>query len=287
MTGKTSTLALLVALTLISAGVVAALIGCNEHKEIKAPVIGPAAGSGPIGGGETQQIKLIANPSTTVPTIGEDQATVNITALVENNIGQPMPDGTAVYWSTTVGTLDSSTTTTSNGSSTVTLTFPKSYTGCSVVTAQSGDVEASIKVCTNNLTPTPTDAPTATPTGTPIPTATAGPTPTPAISITLVGDRVTTTCGAITSAAPAVMTATVYRNSVPATDLLVEFDVSFSPALGGTSDCDVNPSNPPLGTFTTDFYCTDCTGFTITTATISVRETTSGNSATWTMLINP
>ena len=146
-----STLYLILLLTVISAVIVGLIIGCEE-KKIDPPVLGPASGSGPIGGGETQRISLSVNPSQTITAVGDEQAIAKITALVENTIGQPMPNGTAVYWNATVGSLDSTTQTTSNGSATVTLTFQKAYKGCSIVTARSGDAQASITICTTHVT---------------------------------------------------------------------------------------------------------------------------------------
>lgn len=156
-------------LTLLTLASVSIMFGCNEKKSITPPMVGPAAGSGPTGGGETQRIQLLASPSATLVVARTEQATVRITALIENNIGQPMPDGTAVYWSSTHGTLDSVSTTSSNGSTSVTLTFPAEYSGCSRVTARSGDVSATIRLCVSRRDATPTPALTSTP----------GPTPTP------------------------------------------------------------------------------------------------------------
>lgn len=73
---------------------------------------------------------------------------MTIIAHVENDLGQPMPDGTAVTWTTTVGSLSDSTTTASNGQSETVLTFPPQYSGCGTVTAISGDATAFIQVCT-------------------------------------------------------------------------------------------------------------------------------------------
>ena len=160
---KNSTLYLIVTLLAISALILGLIIGCDE-KQVKSPVVGSAAGSGPVGGGDAQNIRLTANPSSTITAVGEEQATAQITAIVENNIGQPMPDGTVVYWTATVGELDSVTTTTSNGASTVTLTFPGSFTGSSVITATAGDATASITINVVNVTPTPTITTTPTPT---------------------------------------------------------------------------------------------------------------------------
>ena len=151
-----STVYLVLFLVILSGLLIGSLIGCNEKKHIKPPVIGPAAGSGPVGGGDTQSIKLTASPSSTITVVGDEQATVTITALIENNIGQPMPDGTPVYWEASVGTLSATTGTSSNGSSSVTLTFPKNYTGCGHVTARSGDAQETIMVCVESVTPTPT-----------------------------------------------------------------------------------------------------------------------------------
>lgn len=152
---KTSTLYLLLTLLAISALIVGLIIGCDE-KQIKSPLLGPSAGAGPVGGGDAQKIRLTANPSETITTLEDAEATVQITAIVENNIGQPMPDGTVVYWTATNGTLDSVTTTTTNGASSVTLTFPKAFTGSSVVTATAGDATDSITINVVSITPTGT-----------------------------------------------------------------------------------------------------------------------------------
>lgn len=165
---KNSTLYLIVMLLAISALIVGLIIGCDE-KQIKSPVLGSSAGSGPVGGGDAQKIRLTANPSETITALSDAQATAQITAIVENNIGQPMPDGTVVYWTATNGTLDSVTTTTSNGASTVTLTFTQDFTGRSVVTAVAGDATGSITIEVVSVTPTPTITPTTTPTTTPTP----------------------------------------------------------------------------------------------------------------------
>lgn len=184
MTTRTRSLLIVVGLLGFSLALFWNLAGCsNDKKQITPPVVGPAAGSGPVGGGDTQKIQLSANPSSPQITVEEEQATVTITALIENNIGQPMPDGTAVYWSTTEGSLNPTVGTSSNGSATATLTFPPAFDGCSIVTATSGDVSARIKLCVNNIdatpTPGPTATPTAAPTATPVPTAVPVPTATP------------------------------------------------------------------------------------------------------------
>ena len=162
MTEKTSTLVIVFILTLISAIIIGVMIGCDQ-KELSSPVIGPAAGSGPIGGGgAAQKIRLTANPSSTVIVTGDEQATAKITAALFNMIGEPMPDGTVVSWQSTTGTLDAATQTTSNGSATVTLTFPKAFDGCSSVTARSGSMESAVSVCVSRTeaTATPTITPT-------------------------------------------------------------------------------------------------------------------------------
>ncbi|PIE32252.1 hypothetical protein CSA56_15985 [candidate division KSB3 bacterium] len=142
---------LITTLAIFSVALIGMIAGCDE-KTIDTPILGPAAGSGPVGGGESQQITLSASPSRTVEVGAGEQGTVEITALVENNIGQPMSDGQTVIWSATVGTLSQTTDRTIDGLSSVTLTFPKDYTGCSTVSAKSGDASASIKVCVKTTT---------------------------------------------------------------------------------------------------------------------------------------
>lgn len=147
---------LLLWLALISIAVIGILIGCSEKKHVSPPVIGPAAGSGPTGGGDTQDIELSASPSGHITVTNTEQATVKITAVVKNGIGQPMPDGTVIYWSASQGTLDSVTSTSANGASTVTLTFRAGFNGCSDITARSGDAEETIWVCVSSVAATPT-----------------------------------------------------------------------------------------------------------------------------------
>jgi hypothetical protein len=143
---RSSTVYVLLTLTLISLVIGGIIAGCDK-KHIDPPVVGPSGGSGPVGGGDTQKIQLLANPSDNITVFTGEQATAKITAIVKNSIGQPMPDGTVVYWTATAGALDSTSTTASNGSATVTLTFPKSYNGCSWITAKSGDAQATIEIC--------------------------------------------------------------------------------------------------------------------------------------------
>ncbi|GAK57689.1 hypothetical protein U27_04656 [Candidatus Vecturithrix granuli] len=209
MVYKKSTLYLIVALLAISALILGLIIGCDE-KQIKSPVVGSSAGSGPVGGGDAQKIRLTANPSSTITAVGEEQAIVKITAIVENNIGQPMPDGTVVYWTATVGSLDSVTTTTSNGASTVTLTFPKAFTGSSVVTAIAGDATDSITINVVNVTPTPT--------------VTA--TPTPALGLVVSASNTTIQHGESTT-----ITAYAYRDGQPEAGVQVNFRVSGAGVL--------------------------------------------------------
>lgn len=201
---KYSTLYLIVTLLAVSALILGLIIGCDE-KKIKAPVTGPSSGSGPVGGGDTQKIRLTANPSKTITALSDAQATAQITAIVENNIGQPMPDGTVVYWTATNGSLDSVTTTTSNGASTVTLTFPQDFTGRSVVTATAGDATDSITIHVVSVTPTPT--------------VTSTPTPTTGFVVsaaqTTIAHQGTTT-----------ITAYVTKNGQPEVDVQVNFSVS-------------------------------------------------------------
>jgi len=360
-------------LSVISAAIVGLMIGCSENK-IDTPLTGPAAGSGPVGGGDSQKMKLTANPSSTIIVYGDAQATAKVTALVNNSIGQPMPDGTPVYWEATVGTLDASTQTTNNGAATVTLTFPASYSGCSTVSAESGDVSSSITLCVSRreATPTPTVTPTpskslivsaansniphkgsttisayVTTNGQPqegiqVKFSTSGggalsqsaaltdengyayvtftgnntsasdvtatinastedgrtgsvsvvvgtgatPTPTPIntqITLTAVPTYVDTCANFSTT--PATITATVLQNGLPVTNIPVSFSVTFSPALATGTACNLTVLNPPLGTFTTQFGCSACTGFTATNARI--RATAAGSSAEITITITP
>jgi hypothetical protein len=146
MNEKSSVLYLMIALVVFSAAIIGLIVGCDE-KTIDTPILGPASGSGPVGGGESQKIRLSASPSKTIEVPSGEQGTVTITARIENNIGQPMPDGQSVIWSSTVGTLSATVGSTSNGTASVTLTFPKNYVGCSTVSARSGDATASIEVC--------------------------------------------------------------------------------------------------------------------------------------------
>lgn len=209
----------------ISAAIIGIFIGCNDKKHVDAPVLGPAAGSGPVGGGDTQKITLLASPSETITVSTTEQGTVQVTALIENNIGQPMPDGTAVYWTTEIGTLDSTVTTSSNGSSTVTLTFPKGHNGCTWVVARSGDVEGGIRLCVTSVAPTAT--PTPGPTATPAPAPPAA-TPTPTRTIIIYTNPTPPT---ISDGNTIDIWAFVATNSVPDTNVTVTF-TAYGPVLG-------------------------------------------------------
>ncbi len=214
----TSTFCILCCLLLVSGAIVGVLVSCDE-KEIDPPVVGSSAGTGPVGGGDAQNLALTASPSETITVTEGDQGSVTITARVENNIGQPMPDGTNVQWTNTVGTLDNTSSTTSSGLSSVTLTFPTSYTGCSTVTASAGDASDSIQVCVKNVVPTatPTLTPTTAPTTTPNPTATPSKIFMVSSTTTSVGHKGTAT-----------ITATALTNGQPDANIQVNFTVSGS-----------------------------------------------------------
>lgn len=231
---KNSTLYLIVTLSAISALILGLIIGCDE-KKIKSPVTGSAAGSGPVGGGDAQKIRLTANPSETITALADAQATAQITAIVENNIGQPMPDGTVVYWTATNGTLDSVTTTTTNGASTVTLTFPQDFTGRSVVTATAGDAAGSITIHVVSVTPTPTITPTTTPTTT----------PTPSKAFIVSAENATIVHRGKTN-----INATVLTNGQPDQNVQVTFTVSGSGGVLSSSAATTNENGVATVVFT-------------------------------------
>ena len=58
MKGKSSTLYILFILLGISIAIVGIFLGCDQNKQVNPPVLGPAAGSGPVGGGETQAVTI-------------------------------------------------------------------------------------------------------------------------------------------------------------------------------------------------------------------------------------
>jgi hypothetical protein len=153
MKDKSSTLYILFILLGISVAIVGIFLGCDQNKQVNPPVLGPAAGSGPVGGGETQNVTILNEPVTLY--LQENEAsTLDIVALIENNIGQPMPDGTPVYW--TVKGHDSTTATSSNGSSTYTWNIDKIFDGCTYITAQSGDASDTVRMCVARVKATPT-----------------------------------------------------------------------------------------------------------------------------------
>ncbi len=137
--------------------------GCKEET-YESPWLGPAAGDAFAGGGEAQGIKLFA-ASEPIPSVDDDQAVVTILAIIESTIGQPMPQNTPVIWTATIGALTSqtgsfnsssgngyTTETDEHGQTGVKLQFPEGYSGCSWVTAHSGDASVSIQVCTEQQT---------------------------------------------------------------------------------------------------------------------------------------
>ncbi|PID59149.1 hypothetical protein CSB45_01735 [candidate division KSB3 bacterium] len=213
MTKLSSHIALIVFLFCLSMLIIALLAGCDE-KKIDVPILGSAAGSGPIGGGDAQRITLIVSPSENIPSIGNLAVTARITALVQNSIGQPVADGIPVYWTSSVGTLDTTSNTTSNGSSGVTLTFPEGYTGCSTVTAISGDDSDSIEICTTNSTPTPTA------------------TETPTVSATFI---VSSSASAIPHGGTSTITAYVATNGVADENMQVTFNLSSGGTLSASA----------------------------------------------------
>lgn len=122
-----------------------AVAGC-KRKEYPAPVVGVATGDAMLGGGEARRLRLWTQIEQSQAKPG-DAAEVKIIARVENAAGWPMPDDTIVIWLATVGSLDNATTMTTDGITSVTLTFPQNYTECSWVTAISGRAEGSVKAC--------------------------------------------------------------------------------------------------------------------------------------------
>ena len=92
-------------------------------------------------------ITLQAAPATVTSATGSS----TITATVKDAAGSPVADGTAVTFSTTYGTLSSSSVTTTNGIATTVLTFSAGDSS-STVTATSGSVSATV-VVTYTVTP--------------------------------------------------------------------------------------------------------------------------------------
>ncbi len=91
--------------------------------------------------GEPSSMTLQAAPATVTSVTG----TSTITATVKNAAGSPVPDGTAVSFSSTYGTLSSTSATTTNGIATTTLTF-SADDSTSTVTATSGSVSGTVVV---------------------------------------------------------------------------------------------------------------------------------------------
>lgn len=96
--------------------------------------------------GEPSSMTLQAAPAT----VTEEGRTSTITATVKDAAGSPVPDGTAVSFSTTYGTISEITTTT-NGIATATLTFVATDT-TSTVTATCGSVSATVVVIFTGVT---------------------------------------------------------------------------------------------------------------------------------------
>jgi hypothetical protein len=91
--------------------------------------------------GEPSSMTLQAAPAT----VTEEGGTSTITATVKDAAGSPVPDGTAVSFSTTYGTLSLSYATTLDGIATTTLTFSAGDSS-STVTATSGSVISTMVV---------------------------------------------------------------------------------------------------------------------------------------------
>ncbi len=127
------------------AGILGGCSGCDE-KTFDAPRLGPAAGNIPVGGGDTNRISLSV-PSGTVMTVGNNTAEAVIIARVESELGQAVTDDTTVVWTTSCGSLDETATTTTQGSTSVTLTFPDNYVGCCTVTGIAGESSDWEQVC--------------------------------------------------------------------------------------------------------------------------------------------
>lgn len=277
---RTKISAVIIFLAILSGIITLFFLSCDK-KEIKAPVVGPAAGSGPVGGGDAQKISLLASPSETITVSVNEQATVKITALIENNIGQPMPDGTAVYWTTEIGSLDSTVTTSSNGSSTVTLTFPKGHNGCTWVVARSGDVEGGIRLCVTSTAPTAT--PTTAPTATPGP-ATPAPTATPARTIVILNPTPPTyTHSCPTGAEGLNITVLVQNGGIPENGTPVTFAVYGSTtALLPLPTTPINTNSAGIATYP----FTGCTT-PATTETVTIVASTGGITANLVVTVTP
>jgi len=91
--------------------------------------------------GEPSSMTLQAAPATVTSVTG----TSTITATVKDAAGSPVADGTAVSFSSTYGTLSSTSATTTSGIATTTLTF-SAGDSTSTVTATSGSVSGTVVV---------------------------------------------------------------------------------------------------------------------------------------------
>jgi len=91
--------------------------------------------------GEPSSMTLQAAPATVTSVTG----TSTITATVKDAAGSPVADGTAVSFSSTYGTLSSTSATTTNGIATTTLTF-SADDSTSTVTATCGSVSGTVVV---------------------------------------------------------------------------------------------------------------------------------------------
>jgi len=284
----TSTIVIVLILTLISAVVIGLLVSCDKNKQITPPILGPAAGSGPVGGGETQRLELIVNPSGTITVTTDVQAQAKIIAFPKNSINQPMPDGTVVYWRANAGTIDPISSTTSSGTTTATLTFTKGYNGCSVVTARSGDVEASVNVCVSSVTATVTPIATATPSknfilsanplviahgGTSIITATATtngqPNPNIQVNFTVSGAGTLTTNAGVTDGSGNA-SVTLIGNNTGTTELTATVTATTTDGRTGSITIRVLPQVLTLTLYSDITQITDCAAGDVATITAEV-----------------
>lgn len=131
------------------------------------------------------RIEMRANPNEGIPCDGASSSI--ITALVYDVNGNPMEDGTIVYFASTWGQLSATSSTTSRGVATVTLRsyYDTSSDHTAKITAVSGDRSASVNVGFKRYTGTPqTPANTSVPTLTPTPNPTGTNTPTPPSTVT-------------------------------------------------------------------------------------------------------
>lgn len=273
MKGKSSILYILFILLGISVAIVGMFIGCDENKQVNPPVFGPAAGSGPVGGGETQKVTIINEP-VTLYLAADEPSTLDIVALIENNIGQPMPDGTPVYW--TVEGSNATTATSSNGSSTYTWNIDKIFDGCVDITARSGDASDTVRICVARVKATPTPAPA--------PTATPGPAPTatPARTLEIISPTpptYTLSCPTPPGTCNLDIVALATNGGVPENGIPVTFAV-YGAGLGPVPATPINTG--PAGTATANFI--NCSQPNVVTV---VASTTDGRTASITINVGP